>query len=149
LVSWNRSVLVSLWLVTIAIANYLGGVIGFSQGHSTCVTLTGTEAMITATMLRQLRDGNQDEVIGYLETRLDSQVSANVFGESSYYSPYNLRLRLLFGDNPVDSNAWGLSEVLRYREQYPSPSEDTVSTRLIEALEEYRDVPRPDYSTPR
>jgi hypothetical protein len=140
----KRALLAAGWLISVAAANYVGGVVGFEQGYHTELALSGHDALLTATVLRQLRNGNIDGTITFLETQLDSEIVAGLFGEHAYDSPYNLRIRLVFRDGPVAGNAWAFSEVLKYREEFPSRS-DEVRDRIMEGLEAYRDSPRPDH----
>ena len=146
--SRNRIVLVTAWVISVVVANYVGGVTGFRQGSSTEIALSGHDALQTVTVLRQLRGGNTDGVVTFLETQLDSEISSSVFGEHAYDSPYNVHMRLVFGDLPVETNAWALSEVLQYREEFPSMREDrALSAEIMEALRAYRDAPRPNLSS--
>jgi hypothetical protein len=115
LLTRKRIILLAAWLISLVAANYIGGVIGFSQGYNTRTALSGGDALRTTSVLRQLRDGNTDEVITFLESQLDGEIAAHVFGENAYDSPYNLNLRLVFGDTQVASNSRSFSEVLKYR----------------------------------
>jgi hypothetical protein len=148
---WNRkrAMLSLAWLLSLAVANYVGGVVGYSQGSRTQICLSAGDAVGTVSVLRQLRDGRTADAINSLETELDAQIAANVFGRHAYHSPYNLFIRFVFGERPLQSNALGLSTVLKYREQYPPVSGDTQNARLMKALAAYRNAPNPDSPDPR
>ena len=144
--AWKRKhvLLVLTWLVSLAIANYLGGVVGFGQGYRTQSALSARDAVVTVTVLRVLRGGRSSEAIQLLETQLDTQIAADVFGEHAYHSPYNVSMRFVFGERPVRNDAYFLSEVLKYREEYPPVSGDaSVNAKLMRALSAYRDAPKP------
>lgn len=141
----KKVILAGLWLFSVLLANYVGGVVGFIQGSTTELALSGSDALGTVTTLRLLRDGNVDQAILLLETQLDSEIARGVFGEHSYDSPYNV-MRLMFGDVMVAGNAYAFSSVLEYREEVPSSHDDEVSTRMMEGLEAFRDAPRPNHA---
>lgn len=145
-VTRKRAILAATWLLSVIAANYVGGVVGFTQGYGTELALSGHDALRTVMILRQLRRGNIEETISFMETQLDSEIASGLFGEHAYDSPYNLHMRLVFGDGPVAGNAWAFSAVLEYREEFPSTSDDSLRVKIMEGLEAYRDAPRPGYS---
>lgn len=134
--SQRRSIRAGAWLLSLVVANYVGGVIGFYKGFSARMELSGADAMQTVTVLTQLREGDSPEAIALLESELDSHILSSVSGGNSADSLYN-PIGLLAGNK--DTNLSLLSEVVPYRDQYPSMLEDgIVRQRLMEALEAYR-----------
>jgi hypothetical protein len=143
---WKRKhvILTSAWLLSLAISNYMGGVVGFGQGEATRLVLSASlDAEWTVRVLRMLRSGRFGEVIHLLETHLDAQTAAAVFGKHSYYSAYNPLMRFTFGDTPVKGHTYDLSEVLKYREEHPHASGFPSEDELMNALQVYRNAPRP------
>ena len=144
--TWKRKpvVLTICWLVSLAIANYVGGVIGFGQGYGTHAALVATDAVGTVGVLRLLRAGRSTEAVSALERHLDSQIVSDVFGQHAYYSPYNLWLRTIFGSVPVKGDAFLLSEVLKYREEFPPMTGNAdLNSRMMEKLAVHRNAPNP------
>jgi hypothetical protein len=144
---WNRKrvVLLVAWVASMTAACYLGGVIGFTQGYSTALSLSGQDAFSTTIVLRILRRGAVPEAIHVLENQLDGQIAASVFGtpQKSYGSPYGLWLRFISGNKPVEANTAALSEVLKYREEHPPVSANASSnTDMMKKLGAYRAAPR-------
>jgi hypothetical protein len=144
---WNRKrVLVVLaWLVSLVIANYVGGVVGFTQGYSTALGHFGHQGFVSTTILRMLRAGRTPEAIQFLEIQLDSQIATAVDSGASeaYRSPYNWR-RLIVHDARAEADASALSAVLKYREEFPPVSPDAaVNATLMSKLAPYRNVPPP------
>jgi hypothetical protein len=120
--------------------------VGFNQGTMTQLALSGSDALSTMSVLRLLRSGRTTEALHLLEVQLDSQVAESVFGRQSYSSPYNVPTRFVFPDVPR-ANAWALSQVLEYRQEYPPVNPDqSVNSKLMKGLEGYRNVPRPNTS---
>ena len=145
----KRIMLTLFWLASLAVANFIGGVIGFSQGTRTQLALSASAATETVATLRLLRAGDTTGAIRFLETELDAQIAANIFGSDAYHSPYNLFLQFVFGEHPVEANKWFLSMVLKYREEYPPVTGDeSTKAKLMEGLARYRSVPNSDLSPP-
>jgi hypothetical protein len=144
--AWKRKhvILTSAWVLSLAISNHIGGVVGFGQGEVTRLVLSASlDAVSTVRVLRMLRGGRSQEVIQLLETHLDAQIAAAVSAKHSYYSPYNPLMRFTFGDTPVKEHAYDLAEVLKYREEYPDASGYASVDELMKKLEVYRNAPRP------
>jgi len=144
----KRFVLAFVWILSAALANFIGGVVGFNQGVVTEIALSADEALHTVIILRLLRADKNDEAIDTLEMHLDGQIASSVFSHHAYGSPYNLPLRFVFGSTPLEGNAWSLSKVLEYRSVFPPAIGDpSIRKEMMGALEKYRNAPRPDLST--
>jgi hypothetical protein len=147
---WNRKhVLIgAAWWASLVLANYVGGVIGFRQGYKAALGLKGAEAMATTVELRALRRGSVAEVINILETRLDTDIASYVDSNvaKTYRSPYNLWLRLTFGNMPMEVDAAALAQVLKYREEFPPVvGSEAMKAKLMSVLQAYRNAPAPSF----
>jgi hypothetical protein len=150
-VAWNdkRVMLTLSWLFSLATANFVGGAVGFSQGTRTQLALSASGATETVAALRLLRAGDTAGAIRFLEMNLDAQIAANVFGSHAYHSPYNVFMRFVFGEHPVEGNAWSLLMVLKYREEYPPViGDEPGKAKLMEGLARYRNARNPELSAP-
>jgi len=133
------------WLFSIAAAYFVGGFHGFTQGTTTELALCGPDAAHSVGVLTLLRAGKTDVAINLLELNLDSQLVSCIQIQHFYYSPFNLPIRFVFRDRPVQINAWSLGRVLKYREQYPPVAADSeLRQELMQGLEAYRDAPKPN-----
>jgi hypothetical protein len=136
--------LTAAWLISLVLANYVGGVVGFSQGLRTHGALLAGDMESTVAALRLLRQASYTEAIPLLEAQLDAQIAEHVFGEHAYRSPYNLFQRFVFGERPLKDEAYQLRVAFEYREEYPPVSGDSsVNEKVMRALEKYRNAPKP------
>jgi hypothetical protein len=127
------------WFVSLVLAFYVGGVVGFNKGMVTQLSLAGSDALVSVVLLQHLRAGDTDKAMSLLETTLDGQVGQAVFGDSSYCSLYNVPMRFAFPQTPA-AEAAALNGVLKYREEHPSPSSE-LAPKLMEQLERFRSTP--------
>lgn len=140
----KRVAIIGAWVVSLAVANYLGGVVGFEQGFRTHSALFGGDMAATVAALRAIRRPSCDEATRLLETQLDSQIAEHVFVKHAYHSPYNLFQRLVFGERPLKDEAHMSAIVWKYRQQYPPATGDrSVNQKLLEALAGHQNVPSP------
>jgi hypothetical protein len=135
------------WVVSLALAFYAGGIVGFNKGMETQLSLAGGDALVSVALLQRLHAGDTAKATSLLEATLDSQIANAVFGSGSYCSLYNVPMRFTFPQTPA-AEATALKGVLQYREEHPSPSVD-LAPKLMEQLARYRDAPSLDLSAGR
>jgi hypothetical protein len=116
----NEKFLLLIVVLAMIVSNYIGGVMGFSEGFNAHAYIQGADAHYTVKILNNMRSDNMESAISMLENKLDAQIFALGYFERASKSIYNLERFTKLHKNSKDNIRTLMSDVIDYRMAYPS-----------------------------